>query len=409
MTAVAGLAERLAFSALRRMRGGSIVLRYPDGRGRRFGDGRGPEIVVRVVRPEALWTAIARRTRIGLGEAYVDGHWDCDDLVGLLALLGRNAHGASERGAVRALHAVQELRPDRGERQSPQAARDNIHAHYDLGNDLFALMLGDTMTYSCAYWARPNLTLDEAQTAKLRQVCVKLRLGPNDHLLEIGCGWGGLAVLAAQESGCRVTGLTISAEQAAFARERVASAGLDDRVEIVERDYREQTGSFSKIASIEMIEAIGHAEHPRYFGAIDRMLAPNGIALVQAIGVPDERYERYRRTPDWIQQYVFPGSLLPSLHAIASALARTRLMIVGVEEIGVGYAATLRAWRENVERNVQEVRALGYDGRFLRMWRFYLAFCEAGFAIRSLRNMQIVLSRPLNDALPAHPEPRLSY
>jgi cyclopropane-fatty-acyl-phospholipid synthase len=216
MNAVADVTERIVFRALGRVCGGSIELRYPDGRGRRFGDGQGPAVVVSVVRPEAMWTAIGRRTRIGVGEAYVDGHWDCDDLVGLLSLLGRNVHVASAHGVVGAVQAVQRVRPDRAQKQSLRAARDNIHAHYDLGNDLFALMLGDTMTYSCAYWDRPDLNLDEAQTAKLRLVCAKLRLGPDDHLLEIGCGWGGLAVLAAEETGCRVLGpIPLGREQGA--------------------------------------------------------------------------------------------------------------------------------------------------------------------------------------------------
>ena len=301
------------------------------------------------------------------------------------------------------------MRPDFSQRQTAANAVDNIHAHYDLGNDLFELMLDPTMTYSCAYWEEPGMSLEEAQLAKLRRVCTKLRLGPGDHLLEIGCGWGSLAVVAARESGCRVTGLTLSPSQARLARERVSAAGLDPKIDILERDYRTVGGTYSKIASIEMIEAIGHAEHATYFSAIDRLLAPDGIALVQAIGVPDEQYERYRRTPDWIQQYVFPGSLLVSLAAVARAAARTRLMIVGVEEIGIGYAATLRAWRANVDRHADEIRALGYDERFLRIWQFYLCYCEAGFTVRALRNMQITFSRPFNDALPVRPDLETSF
>lgn len=409
MSAIAGLTARLVFRALERVRGGRIVLRYPDGRGRAFGDGSAPPIVVDVRRPEALWGALGRRTRVGFGESYVAGHWDCDDLVGLFSLLGRNLDAAAEHPLTQLLHAAQRLRPHLAERQTPTVAKDNIYAHYDLGNELFALMLDPTMTYSCAYWERPEMTLEEAQVAKLRHLCEKLRLGPDDHLLEIGCGWGSLAIHAARESGCRVTGLTLSAAQAALARERVADAGLDGRVEILERDYRQLEGSYSRIVSVEMIEAIGHAEYPTFFAAIDRLLAPDGLACVQAIGIPDERYERYRRTPDWIQQYVFPGSLLPSLEALASAVGRTRLMIVGVEEIGIGYAQTLRAWRENVESRADAVRALGYDERFLRIWRFYLSYCEAGFAIRALRDMQLVLSRPFNDTLPERPDLRRSF
>jgi cyclopropane-fatty-acyl-phospholipid synthase len=403
------VAKRLVLQALERVQGGEVVLRFPGGRGRRFGDGAGPTVLVDVRRPEALWEKLGRRTRVGVGEAYVDGDWDCDDLVTLFTILGRSVHASSDHPAIRQLFRLQERRPHLPERQTLTAARDNIHAHYDLGNDLFRLMLDPTMSYSCAYWEREEMTLEEAQRAKLRRICEKLRLGPDDHVLEIGCGWGGFAIHAASEHGCRVTGLTISPSQAALARERVAAAGLSDRVEIVERDYRLVTGTYSRIASIEMFEAIGLAEHETYFATIDRLLAPGGVAVVQTIGVPDDVFDRYRRSPDWIQQYVFPGSLLPSLEAIARAVATTSLMLYGVEEIGFGYARTLRTWRENVWANVDAVRALGYDERFLRIWTYYLAYCEAGFAIRALRDVQVVLVRSFDESLPTHPTPRIAY
>jgi cyclopropane-fatty-acyl-phospholipid synthase len=402
-------ARRLVFRALERVRGGSLVVRFPSAHGRRFGDGGKPSVVVDVRRPDELWEKLGRRTRVGLGESYVDGDWDCDDLVGLFSLLGRNLAAAERTRAVRVLHGAQRLRPDLSQRQSLAVARENIHAHYDLGNELFELMLDPSMTYSCAYWERPEMTLEEAQGAKHRRICEKLRLGSHDHVLEIGCGWGAFAIQAAREYGCRVTGLTISPSQAALARQRVAAAGLAERVEIVERDYRLVRGSYTRLASIEMLEAIGLAEHETFFASIDRLLAPDGIAVVQTIGVPDERFERYRRTPDWIRQYVFPGSLLPSLEAISRAVARTRLMIAGLEEIGIGYARTLREWRANVERNAGRLSSLGYDERFRRLWRFYLSYCEAGFAIRALRDMQLVLTRPSNETLPSYPAERTTY
>lgn len=403
------LARRAVFRALAGVRGGTVTLRFPDGRGRRFGDGAGPAVLVDVHDPEALWQAFARRPRLALGEAYVAGAWDCDDLVTLLSLLGRSLEAAAERPLPRLAGRLQRLLPDRAERQTEAVAPANLQAHYDLGNELFELMLDPTMTYSCAYWERPGMSLEEAQVAKLETVCRKLRLGPEDHVLEIGCGWGSLAIHAAREHGCRVTGLTLSPSQAALARERVRAAGLEERVEIREQDYRSVPETFTRIASIEMLEAIGYAEYDRYFATIDRLLAPDGIAVVQTIGVPDERFERYRRTRDWIQEHVFPGSLLPSLEVIARSVARTRLMITGLEEIGIGYARTLRCWRENVWENVDRVRALGYDERFLRLWTFYLAYCEAGFEIRALRDVQLVLTRPFNDTLPPYPEPRLTY
>jgi cyclopropane-fatty-acyl-phospholipid synthase len=403
------VARRAAHQALAGIRGGAVVLRYPDGRGRRLGDGDGPTVLVDVRRPEALWAAIGRRPRVGVGESYVDGHWDCDDLPTLFALLGRNLDAASRTPLGRTAHRLQELLPDRSEHQTVAVAPGNLRAHYDLGNELFALMLDPTMTYSCAYWERPGTTLEEAQRAKLRVVCRKLRLTPDDHVLEIGCGWGSFAILAAREHGCRVTGLTLSPSQAALARERVRDAGVDDRVEIREQDYRTTTGVFSRIVSIEMLEAIGYAEYDTYFRALDRLLAPNGTAVVQTIAIPDERFERYRRTHDWIQEHVFPGALLPSLEVIARSVGRTRLMITGLEEIGIGYAETLRAWCENVWRNVDAVKALGYDDRFLRLWSFYLAYCEAAFAIRALRDVQLVLTRPYDDTLPRYPAERVTY
>ncbi len=409
MRIAADVARRLSFRALSALEGGEVVLRYPDGRGRRFGDGQGPSVLVELRRPEAFWAKLGTRTRVGFGESYVDGDWDCDDLVGLFSLIGRNLETTGEHPTLKRLYRLQELRPDRRPRQTQDVAKDSIHAHYDLGNDLFELMLDPTMAYSCAYWERPGMTLEEAQRAKVRHICEKLALGPGDHVLEIGCGWGGFALQAATEFGCRVTGLTLSPSQAGLARERVEAAGLSDRVEIREQDYRLTEGRFTKIASIEMFEAIGLAEYDNYFSAIDRLLTRGGLACIQTIGVPDWRFERYRRRPDWIQQTIFPGSLLPSLESIARAVAGTQLQINGVEEIGFGYARTLREWRENVDRNVDQIRSLGYDERFLRLWHFYLTYCEAGFAIRSLRDMQIVLSHSANDALPEFPRVRPGY
>jgi cyclopropane-fatty-acyl-phospholipid synthase len=405
----ADVARRLSFRALSALEGGEVVLRYPDGRGRRFGDGQGPSVLVELRRPDAFWRKLGTRTRVGFGESYVDGDWDCADLVGLFSLIGRNLETTGEHPTLKRLYSLQALRPDRRPRQTQDVAKDSILAHYDLGNDLFELMLDPTMAYSCAYWERPGMTLEEAQRAKVRHICEKLALQPDDHVLEIGCGWGGFAIQAATEFGCRVTGLTLSPSQAGLARERVAAAGLSDRIEIREQDYRLTRGRYTKIASIEMFEAIGLAEYHNYFSAIDRLLTRGGLACIQTIGVPDWRFERYRRRPDWIQQTIFPGSLLPSLESIAKAVAGTQLQINGVEEIGFGYARTLREWRENVERNVDRIRSLGYDDRFLRLWHFYLTYCEAGFAIRSLRDMQIVLSHSANDSLPEFPRVRPGY
>ena len=283
-----------------------------------------------------------------------------------------------------------ELRPRLNRRNGLLRARRNIAYHYDLGNELFELMLDETMTYSCAVFEHPEQSLADAQRAKYERLCNSLELGADDHVLEIGCGWGGFAHHAATTRGCRVTGITISREQALFARRR--NEGLP--VEIREQDYRTVEGQFTKVVSIEMLEAIGEDQFETYFGTIDRVLARGGRAAVQTILIPEERWGRYRRTPDWIERYVFPGCLIPSLEALARAAASgSRLGIYGVDEIGAHYAETLRRWRANVHERIAEVRALGYDRRFERTWDFYLAFCEAGFRRRALRDVQLLLER----------------
>jgi cyclopropane-fatty-acyl-phospholipid synthase len=284
-----------------------------------------------------------------------------------------------------------DARPRLNTRNGCARARRNIEYHYDLGNDLFELMLDETMTYSCAVFAGDDDSLADAQRRKYRTICEKLELGTADRVLEIGCGWGGFAHLAATEYGCRVTALTISPAQAELARER--TAGLS--VEIVEQDYRRHEGSYTKVVSIEMLEAIGERQFPTYFAALDRMLEPGGRACVQTILVPDERWERYRRAPDWIERYIFPGSLIPSLTALSrAATGVSMLMIEEVEEIGVHYAETLRRWRESFHARIDDVRRLGYDRRFELTWDFYLAFSEAAFRTRSLRDVQLLLARP---------------
>jgi cyclopropane-fatty-acyl-phospholipid synthase len=285
-------------------------------------------------------------------------------------------------------------RPRPNRRQGLLRARRNIEYHYDLGNDLFRLMLDETMTYSCAVFEREDETLAEAQRRKLRKVCDKLELGPDDHVLEIGCGWGSFALTAAGEYGARVTGLTLSPAQAALARARVRKAGLDDRIAVVEEDYRVHQGSYTRLASIEMIEAIGEKQFPVFFSACDRLLAPGGRACVQTILIPDHRWDRYRRSPDWIERYVFPGCLIPSRAALeAAATGASCLQIADVEEIGPHYAETLRRWRATFLDRLDDVRALGYDDHFARTWDFYLAACEAGFRTGALRDAQIVFER----------------
>jgi cyclopropane-fatty-acyl-phospholipid synthase len=381
--------ERAATAVLERtlagLEGGTLEIALPGGDVRRLGSGAPVRLTIH---DAAFFRRIATRGKLGLGESYTAGEWDSDDLVALFELLLRNADAAAGRHA--RLRTLLELRPRLHRRNGLLRARRNIAYHYDLGNELFALMLDETMSYSCAVFERPGLTLAEAQRAKYERLCDSLSLAPEDHVLEIGCGWGGFARYAAETRGCRVTGITISHEQATLARER--TQGLP--VEILEQDYRTLEGSFTKVVSIEMIEAIGADQLGTFFATVDRVLAPGGRAAVQTILVPEQRWDRYRHSPDWIERYIFPGCLIPSLEALAHAAARhSQLGIYGVEEIGEHYAETLRRWRASFHTRIEDVRRLGYDRRFERTWDFYLAFCEAAFRMRALRDAQLLLAR----------------
>jgi cyclopropane-fatty-acyl-phospholipid synthase len=388
------LLERLALAALPPaldgLHEGTLVVRLPNGDERRFGSG--PPETIEVADPSRLLRRLARSGTVGFGESYQAGEWTSPDLVGLLELLYRNAEAAVDRHP--RLARLTKARPRLGGRQGLLRARRNVEYHYDLGNDFFELMLDGTMTYSCAVFERPDEPLEEAQRRKLRLVCEKLALGPGDDVLEIGCGWGSFALVAAGEYGARVTGLTLSPSQAGLARRRVHDAGLDGRVRILEEDYRTHRGSYTKLASIEMIEAVGRRQFPTFFSACDRLLAPGGLACIQTILIPGHRWDRYRRSPDWIERYVFPGCLVPSLAALEHAMTKgSRLTLSHLEEIGIHYAETLRRWRASFLARREEVHALGYDEHFVRTWDFYLASCEAGFRTRVLRDAQLVLER----------------
>ena len=372
--------------ALAGLEGDMLEVELPGGQTHRFGSGAPVRLVIR---DRAFFRRLATRGKLGFGESYTAGEWEADDLVGLFELLLRNADRAAARHP--GVRRLLELRPRVQRRNGIVRSRRNIAYHYDLGNELFGLMLDETMTYSCAVFDRPGLTLAEAQRAKYERLGRLLDLRAEDHVLEIGCGWGGFAQFAVERYGCRVTGITISHEQAAFARERTRGG----RVDILEQDYRTVEGTYTKVASIEMIEAIGADQFGTFFATIDRVLAPGGRAALQSILVPEQRWDRYRRSPDWIERYIFPGCLIPSLEALTGAAARhSRLGVYAVDEIGEHYAETLRRWRASFRARRDEVRRLGYDRRFERTWDFYLAFCEAAFRTRALRDAQLLLVRP---------------
>jgi len=389
------LPDRLARSAVRarlaRLAGGRLRLREgPESA--TFGDG--PEATITVLDP-AFYGDVAFGGSVGAGESYMLGRWRADDLTAVMRLMVRNAealagmeHGIARLSVpLRALaHALR--------RNTRAGSRRNISAHYDLGNEFFRLMLDESMTYSCAYYERPDSTLPEAQMAKLERVCRALALGPDDHVLEIGTGWGGFAIHAAQRYGCRVTTTTLSPAQFALAVERVRAAGLEDRVTLLTRDYRDLAGRFDKLVSIEMIEAIGHRQFREFFRRSAGLLAPGGTMLLQAITIADRHYERTRDEVDFIKRYIFPGACIPSIGALAGAMAAASdFRILSLEDIGLHYARTLADWRARFHANLPAVRALGYPESFVRMWEFYLCYCEAGFAERQLGDVQMQLSR----------------
>jgi cyclopropane-fatty-acyl-phospholipid synthase len=395
------LVRRLSGVALGAPPRGSITTRMPDGTLRRADSGLpGPHPRI-TVHSRDLWRRFATRGMTGVGEAYVAGDWDADDLPGAVELLLRRSEALRRTPAGRAATTLRDLRPRLPERVSHALARRRIGYHYDLGNDLYRLFLDESMTYSCAVFGPGVTTLADAQAAKHRLICRKLLLRPGQRVLEIGCGWGAWALVAAGEFGVHVTGVTLSEEQHDEAVRRVRAAGLQDRVDILLRDYRTLEGRFDAIASTEMIEAVGHDQLPTYFATLDRLLAADGLACIQAIAMPDGRYDRYRRSRDWISEYVFPGGNCPSLEAMVRAMARSSDLIVHhAEDIGIHYAETLRLWRERFDANAGRVRELGFDEAFLRAWRFYLASCEGAFRARSIHDYQLVLTRPFNDRLP---------
>lgn len=344
----------------------------------------------------AFYRAIAANGSVGAGESYMEEQWRCDDLVGLIRLLLRNRElldrmetGFARAGgmAMRALHSLR--------RNTRRGSRRNIAAHYDLGNEFFGLFLSPDLMYSSACWAGADDTLEAASRRKLDLICRKLALKPGDRLVEIGTGWGGFALHAAAHYGCHVTTATISQEQYVLARERVADAGLDGRVEVLLRDYRDLDGQFDKLVSIEMIEAIGADYLDTYFRQLGRLLKPDGLALLQAITIEDHRYDRAVRSVDFIKRHVFPGCFIPSISAMLAAKTRSSdLALVSQEDFGDSYARTLQAWRERFLAQLPAVRRQGFDERFIRMWEFYLAYCEGGFRERSIGVSQLLLARP---------------
>lgn len=330
---------------------------------------------------ESFYKDVILHGNLGVAEAYLQGKWRCDDLTSLIRIFCRNLDQSTklDRGigriALQFAKAAHQL-----SRNSLSGSRRNIAAHYDLSNDFFQLFLDPTMMYSSAYFANSETTLEQASQAKLDLICRKLDLQPSDRVLEIGTGWGGLALHATQNYGCHVTTTTISGQQHHLAQQRFAEAGINDRVELLQTDYRELTGQYDKIVSIEMIEAVGQQYLDTYFAKCHELLKPGGELLIQAITIPDQRYSDYCRSVDFIQRYIFPGGHLPSIGAMQkSASVNQQFRLTDLEDFGHSYALTLREWRHRFFEKIDEVRKLGFDERFIRMWEYYLCYCEGAF------------------------------
>ena len=414
--------RRPLLQALAGMRRGRLRIELPDGRTAQFGDDAekrpaflaiaAPALPIAgsaliQVRDESFFSRCALYGDIGFAEAYLDGVWETPDLTAVIAWFLLNLEqaptlsgSAQRRPFLLSLFRLVNRAGHLLRSNSRKNSRRNIGEHYDLSNEFFSLFLDPSLMYSAAKYTRMEQTLAEAQREKNDALCRKLRLRPTDHVLEIGTGWGGWSLYAAKNFGCRVTTVTISQEQFDLATRRIAEAGLTDRVRVEFRDYRELTGQYDKLVSIEMMEAIGHRYLPQFCAVVNRVLKPDGIAAFQFITCPDARYHEFRRGVDFIQKHIFPGSLLLSLNRVNHLLTRAGgFLLHEVDDLGLDYARTLREWRDTFVQRLAEVKALGFDERFIRKWDYYLCYCEAAFALRNISVVQAVYTRPNNLSL----------
>ena len=396
LTRIAGLPRlaRRAFRALLYLRSGCLTILLPDGRRLRFKGGEPGTEAVMEIRDFGLARRFFASGDLGAAEAFLDGMWDSPNISAFLELFARNRDALKEKLAGMRLFRLAGRLYHLLRRNSKSGSRRNVEFHYDLGNGFYRRWLDRTMTYSSARFAHHGQELSEAQLNKYRSLADRIDLRPEHHLLEIGSGWGGFAEFAASEIGCRVTGITISKEQLAFARERIAAKGLSDRVEIRYQDYRDVTEKFDRLASIEMFEAVGEEYWPAYFEKVRDCLKPGGVAGLQIITIEDKAFATYRKGADFIQRYIFPGGMLPSPSALRDQVARAGLTWVGNLDFGLDYAETLKLWRQRFRAAWPDIQPLGFDERFRRMWEYYLAYCEAGFRAGQIDVTQVTLAKP---------------
>lgn len=398
-----GFYQQLVCSQLAKMTLGTLNLTLPSGQKLVFGDGSEEISASITVNHADFFKRIILYGDIGFGEAYVDGLWDTNSITHVISWVLLNVDNAPEVSGSKTKTFALNIMKWYNElfhisrSNTLKGSRKNISEHYDLNNDFFATFLDPTMTYSGAYFNRESISLEEAQLEKYKRLCTQLHLQPGDHVLEIGSGWGANAIYMAKNYGCKVTSLTLSAEQQKLAVQRVEEAGLSHKVEIRLQDYREVDGMFDKIVSVEMLEAVGHKYLNTYFEKCNDLLKKDGILAIQVITCPDSRYEYLRKGVDWIQKHIFPGSLLPSIGAINEAVNQTGdLSLVDLKDLGLDYAQTLKAWCNKFNSALSEVKALGFDETFIRKWNYYLCYCEAAFAMRNINVMQLVYVRPNN-------------
>ncbi|MDM3869965.1 cyclopropane-fatty-acyl-phospholipid synthase family protein [Porticoccus sp. W117] len=387
------LFEKLFVNRLGSLKNGAIHLAAPGGH-YLLGDGQADLQVQMHVNDSAFFQSVATGGSVGAAESYMAGEWHCSDLTALVCILVRNQdlldgmEGGVATVAGWLLKAVHQLH-----KNNRSGSRRNIAAHYDIGNDLFELFLDkEWMMYSSALYHTGDESLAQAQELKLARLCDKLDLKPSDHLLEIGTGWGGAAIFAAQNYGCRVTTTTISEEQYKLAVERIAGAGLSDKITVLLEDYRDLDGQYDKLLSIEMVEAVGHQFLDGYFKQCQHLLKPDGLAAIQAITIEDHRYKQALNSVDFIKRYIFPGSFIPCVSVLTSSAAKAGLRLTNLEDIGPSYALTLQEWRERFMDQLDQVRELGYSEAFIRMWEFYLCYCEGGFRERSINDVHLLFA-----------------
>jgi len=386
----------LVINLFNKIETGGLTFYLPDGSARYFGDKDSSFQVQMTIHDYRFFKDAVLGGDVGLGEAYMKGFWDTDDIPALFSVLIKNRQALANGNMTTAWLVRQKDRLVHALRaNTPMGSRRNIGEHYDLSNDFFQTFLDPTMLYSCGLYRGESDTCEDAQRRKLQSIIDKARIESTDHVLEIGCGWGGFAMEAVKQTGCRVTGITVSEEQYQLAQERVLQAGLQDKITILFKDYRHVAGLFDKIVSIEMLEAVGHKYLGTFFTACDKLLKPAGRLVIQVITIPDQNYENYRRNTDWIQKYIFPGGHLPSVTALSQVVTRnTSLLMEQLEDIGTNYARTLKDWRESFTLNLGKINSLGFDEIFQRKWIYYLAMCEAGFRERAIGDIQVVFRKP---------------